>query len=521
MPRLLSHTFGLAALLFGAMLSVQPSIADEHLLEWPLLPRSFGSADSSSSGPAVAAPPAIGPSTEASHGVAADPMWKVHSCQSGGFSVCLCGAVDESTRTTSNGMRIDRILCRNAPGGLQYLVFCHHLTEQLQETLPTEKDRLDRFRNELVAKYEILGERRIAHKELAGCELALDLSGGNMMLVREFSVDGRVYLCIVGGSAKALQENLEGVHRFFESFALLPSSSAAKSGNADRWREFTPEAGRFRIELPGVPATRSLHSKVGMHYEVVLEDKKSNVLYYLDYGDIPEEVMKNAPSAKELLHAFAAELVGEKELLGKKEIRWQEHPGLELVVRSTETLVTFKRLLLVDRCLYQISVTGPPALVGPGKEPVQRLFSSFAIRPDRAGELLRSPNAPSGGDFRVARVQCFYDTAGTIPAPAAPDVGKVLHVKVQVAGFDRSTGRIDTGIAIQLVDHQGRAMLPRAVQDAICERDVDVVRNVSLLTFAGAVPLSRAGEFILKVTVHDRITNNVAKWDMPLEVAGQ
>jgi hypothetical protein len=85
--------------------------------------------------------------------------WETYTCVSGGFATSFPHPPQESTSTSESGVRTDRVMCRDAQSGLQYVVYCHHLSDGLGKSLPTSKDRLDRFRAVLLAKHTLTDER--------------------------------------------------------------------------------------------------------------------------------------------------------------------------------------------------------------------------------------------------------------------------------------------------------------------------------------------------------------------------
>jgi hypothetical protein len=121
--------------------------------------------------------------------------------------------------------------------------------------------------------------------------------------------------------------------------------------------------------------------------------------------------------------------------------------------------------------------------------------------------------------FAIVAPQFSYDADGKAPAPAGGLIGQTLYFKIKVIGFDRSQGKIDMRLAVRVLDPQTRHVISAALQDDEATDDANVVKQVNDVTFSGDFSLNRAGDFLLRLEVTDRMTNKTIALEAPMQVA--
>jgi hypothetical protein len=121
-------------------------------------------------------------------------------------------------------------------------------------------------------------------------------------------------------------------------------------------------------------------------------------------------------------------------------------------------------------------------------------------------------------EFAIVSPQFFHDGAYTVPAPAGGVVGEQLHFRLWTIGFDRSQGKIDNEMTVQVLDKANKELLPKPLRLAAEQEDPKIVRDLPALDFGGSLVLTRAGEFTLRVTVTDRNSKKTATFESPLKV---
>jgi hypothetical protein len=123
---------------------------------------------------------------------------------------------------------------------------------------------------------------------------------------------------------------------------------------------------------------------------------------------------------------------------------------------------------------------------------------------------------PAG--FRIVAPQFSYDAEGKVPAPPGGLVGQILHFRLQGIGFDRDQGKLDTAMNVQVLDVQGKEMLPKPILAELRSEDPAVVKKVTALTFNGNLALNRPGQYTLRITLNDRLGKKSTQFETPLDI---
>jgi len=121
-------------------------------------------------------------------------------------------------------------------------------------------------------------------------------------------------------------------------------------------------------------------------------------------------------------------------------------------------------------------------------------------------------------EFAVVFPRFSYDLEGRVLAPAGGLVNQTLHFRIGAVGFDRSQEKVDLVSHVQLLDTQGKELLPKALETIVKVDDPKVVKTTSMANFSGSLGLHRPGEFTLRITVTDRLAQKTATFEMPLRV---
>jgi len=120
------------------------------------------------------------------------------------------------------------------------------------------------------------------------------------------------------------------------------------------------------------------------------------------------------------------------------------------------------------------------------------------------------------GGFHIVSPQFFFDADGKLPAPAGGFVGQSLFLHLKAVGLDPQAERVDAAMTLQILDSNGKAMLPKPLVAVLSENDSENAKKIQLLTFNANFSLNRAGNFTLQVEVRDRVGKAVAKFTTPL-----
>jgi hypothetical protein len=121
-------------------------------------------------------------------------------------------------------------------------------------------------------------------------------------------------------------------------------------------------------------------------------------------------------------------------------------------------------------------------------------------------------------EFALVRVRFYYDAAEQAPARVGGTVRQNLHIRMNAVGFDRTRGEIDVEMRLEVVDVSGKLLLPKPIRSSAHNEKPDVVKEISIVTLSGVVPLHRPGDFVLRITVTDTTTAKKVTFETPLRV---
>lgn len=120
--------------------------------------------------------------------------------------------------------------------------------------------------------------------------------------------------------------------------------------------------------------------------------------------------------------------------------------------------------------------------------------------------------------FAIVMPRFYYDAEGKVSAPAAGVVGQTLYFRLNLIGVDRSRGKIDAVMDVQVLDKAGRETMPQPIQARLDVSDPKEVERATTLSFSGNMVLNQSGEFTLRITLTDRVGEKTAHFEAPLRV---
>jgi hypothetical protein len=121
--------------------------------------------------------------------------------------------------------------------------------------------------------------------------------------------------------------------------------------------------------------------------------------------------------------------------------------------------------------------------------------------------------------FVIVAPQFFYDAGGKVPAPAGGLVGQALFFKLRVIGLDRSKGKIDTTMKVEISEAEGQeGLLSKPINASFKSEDPAVLKTVAYVTYDGHFALNREGSFVLKITITDRVADKSTVFSTVLNV---
>jgi hypothetical protein len=124
----------------------------------------------------------------------------------------------------------------------------------------------------------------------------------------------------------------------------------------------------------------------------------------------------------------------------------------------------------------------------------------------------------STGSLSHAGQDSCANEEGKVPAPAGGLVSQTLYFKLRAIGFDRTQGKIDSDMALDVLDAAGKPVMPRPIRARVQNDQPEVVQKAPFLSFSGEISLNRVGDFTLRVTVSDRVGKKSTQFETPLRV---
>lgn len=121
-------------------------------------------------------------------------------------------------------------------------------------------------------------------------------------------------------------------------------------------------------------------------------------------------------------------------------------------------------------------------------------------------------------EFALVAVRFSQDAEGRIPAPVGGVVSQTLFLKARGIGFDRSTGELDVEMTIQVFDLKGNPLMPKPIRKGVHSEDPKAVKAATLINLRGELTLNREGEFVLKVSLTDKVAKKTVAFEAPLKV---
>jgi hypothetical protein len=120
--------------------------------------------------------------------------------------------------------------------------------------------------------------------------------------------------------------------------------------------------------------------------------------------------------------------------------------------------------------------------------------------------------------FTSVSQRFFLDADGKVSGGAGGIVGQAIYYRIGVIGFDRSKGRIQTNLDVEILDRDGNKVLAQPIKATFKNEDADAVKQISLINFTGFFALNRAGSFTLQFTFTDPIGGQKSRFEVPLKV---
>lgn len=121
-------------------------------------------------------------------------------------------------------------------------------------------------------------------------------------------------------------------------------------------------------------------------------------------------------------------------------------------------------------------------------------------------------------EFGLIQVGFYHDRAREIPSPVGGFVSQTLHVGLKLVGFDRSKDEIDVEMELTILDAKGKEVMPKPFRTGKHSEKPVEVKMTDQLAFNAAITLNQPGDFLLRVTITDKMTKKKLVFEAPLKV---
>ncbi len=119
----------------------------------------------------------------------------------------------------------------------------------------------------------------------------------------------------------------------------------------------------------------------------------------------------------------------------------------------------------------------------------------------------------------VVSPRFYYDEKRTCPAPLAGLINQGLYIDCDVVGEDRSHGKIALACSLDVLDGAGNSVLKAPHKfDFLVEGEKVPQDRSQHFTYNGYLYLRQAGAYTMRLQAVDKVTGEVARLDLPLEV---
>lgn len=122
-------------------------------------------------------------------------------------------------------------------------------------------------------------------------------------------------------------------------------------------------------------------------------------------------------------------------------------------------------------------------------------------------------------EFAIVAPHFFLDKEGKLAAPAGGLAGQQIFLRCRAIGIDFSQGKVDAEMRVQVLDADGKEMMPQSISFPVRNDNAEEVKKGQFLDFFGLIVLNRAGNFTLRIVVVDRIAEQTAELELPLRVS--
>lgn len=164
--------------------------------------------------------------------------------------------------------------------------------------------------------------------------------------------------------------------RFIAGLGL--ALALAGTAGAQAWTSFSPEGGRYRVDMPGTPIVNT-QPITGPGQTITLTDaavELPGAAYAVSFVEYPDRIAL-AASSDVMLDKVRDGMAAGKTLRGEKKLTLGRAQGREFTLTQASGATAAVRIYWQRNRLYQLSVTGRPGIES--QPDTRRFFDSFTI----------------------------------------------------------------------------------------------------------------------------------------------
>jgi len=121
-------------------------------------------------------------------------------------------------------------------------------------------------------------------------------------------------------------------------------------------------------------------------------------------------------------------------------------------------------------------------------------------------------------EFAITNLVFFHDKDGKLPCSGTAVLGDQLHLRFLAVGFDRTKPQLKHVMLVQTLDKNGRELLPKPMRAEVSTNDANVIATAPGIVFNGSLAINRIGEFQIRLTVIDDVSERKTELTVPIKV---
>ncbi len=314
------------------------------------------------------------------------PVWKDVAPSGAGFTVRMPGEPVKSSQTITldDGagiMEVTTYRVQTAPDAS-----CAVLVYDIPPAVGRNLDAFALFKSAIDAdagelKGSVVDEKSVYLGKWLGREVVIE-NDQTAFRSRMFLADGRFYRLYAYGAKPQMPSG--DFETFLSSFKVTAADGqvlTARDAAVTAWQRFSPDGGRFSVDLPGTPVAgqEDVGTSAGNVTVHRFEFKRDlfRETFSVQYADYPKKILQKLKTTDTVLTSAAmADIENSRGTLVSQKTLTGENPGKEFYAENTEAAMRIRMFLTAGR-VYKVIVLAPKDLMFTADE--ERFLNSFRL----------------------------------------------------------------------------------------------------------------------------------------------